>query len=963
MIALMELIFPFTRLFVKPHQAPAILLAFVALSMGNAQGQEGVIDINVISGGSVSGNLYQDENENDWYTFRVVSARTVKIEISQLMYDADLCLYDDSVNQSLAENFKCHYSSRSLPLLAKSSSTSTQIDRVEWNVQAGRYYIRVDLFSGPSTSYRLDYRSLAPPEVNLTPESLVIPEGETSRYTVELTRQPESNVTVNIRVEEASDGSVVTIHPQIVTFTANSNRLSHTITVRALEDIDAVDNRATLRHEISGLFLGNDLLFAEVTVLVEDDDEPPGVMVSPTSLTIDEGDSGDYTVVLNSQPTGDVTVTAVSSDPAVMVVSEPLIFTPSDWNVAQMIELRAVVDANTVHEQLIIAHTVENYDDVMDAEPVAVTVEDNDMPGVTVSPTVLTVDERGTGSYTVVLDSEPTGDVTVTVGGTAGTDISVDKSTLTFTTTNWSTAQKVTVSAMTDDDAEIDRVTLTHAVNGYTVTIAAGVTVTVNDTTSAKEEKIVVEEIVNVIVASTVSNVTSNIGARFSSVRGGGAVLTLAGQPVNIEQTHSELMETVELYGSNSGIEYGREIQSLSEAELLRDSSFKVALAATEDDGTQYVGLSQWTLWGQGDFQTFQNDSESANYDGDLKAGYLGIDTWINEQWLAGIATSRIMVDSDYSLQNSDGGNLELTLTGLHPYLRFVPDERSEYWIILGTGDGEIENQRTDELEPERNEVKMSMGAAGVRRTLSPNDRGVDLAIIGDAGFGRMETKSESGLQTIDNLRLNTWRVRLGVEGSKTKSLAHGATLRSFAEVAGRLDGGAGDDESGLELSVGMFFFNPNSGLGLEVRGRTLLLHSAKDYQEHGGSITGSLSPRSDGLGTNLAVSLRWGAETRGVDTLWREGDIDQVSRLVDSDKAILNSRLGYGIALNRGLLTPYGEVGLHDQGSQHVRVGVDFGRKGPDLSVFSLGLFGERKTNMGGESEHRVNLSGRLRF
>ena len=422
-------------------------------------------------------------------------------------------------------------------------------------------------------------------------------------------------------------------------------------------------------------------------------------------------------------------------------------------------------------------------------------------------------------------------------------------------------------------------------------------------------------------------------------------------------------METVELYGSNSGIEYGREIQSLSEAELLRDSSFNVALAATEDDGTQYVGLSQWTLWGQGDFQTFQNDSESANYDGDLKALYLGVDTWINEQWLAGFATSRTMVDSDYSLENSDGGNLELTLTGLHPYLRFVPDDRSEYWIILGTGTGEIENQRRDESEPERNEVKMSMGAAGVRRTLSPSDGGVDLAIIGDAGFGRLETKSESGLQTIDNLRLNTWRVRLGVEGSKTKSLAHGATLRSFAEVAGRLDGGADDEESGLELSVGTFFFNPNSGLGLEVRGRTLLLHSAKDYQEYGGSITGSLSPRSDGLGTNLAVSLRWGAETRGVDTLWREGDIEQLSSLVDSDKAILKSRLGYGIALNRGLLTPYGEVGLHDQGSQHVRVGVDFGRKGPDLSVFSLGLFGERKTNMGGESEHRVNLSGRLRF
>ena len=679
------------------------------------------------------------------------------------------------------------------------------------------------------------------------------------------------------------------------------------------------------------------------------DDFPGSVNTIVTvSVAADTASTGDF------EPVSDFTLTIIEGFTS---GTADFTLTPVSDAVDEDNETVSVSGTDTV--------TVEGF--VVTPATVSVTITDDDTSGVTVSPTVLTVDERGIGTYTVVLDSEPTGDVTVTVGDTAGTGISVDKRTLTFTTTNWMMEQTVTVT-VTDDDAEINRVTLTHAVNGYPVTIVAGVTVIVagvtvivNDIFSV--EKIVIEEIVNVIAASTVSNVTSNIGARFSSVRGGGAVLTLAGQPVNIEQIHSELMETVELYGSNSGIEYGREIQSLSEAELLRDSSFNVALAATEDDGTQYVGLSQWTLWGQGDFQTFQNDSESANYDGDLKALYLGVDTWINEQWLAGFATSRTMVDSDYSLENSDGGNLELTLTGLHPYLRFVPDDRSEYWIILGTGDGEIENQRRNESEPERNEVKMFMGAAGVRRTLSPSDGGVDLAIIGDAGFGRLETKSESGLQTIDNLRLNTWRVRIGVEGSKTKSLAHGATLRSFAEVAGRLDGGAGDEESGLELSVGTFFFNPNSGLGLEVRGRTLLLHSANDYQEYGGSITGSLSPRSDGLGTNLAVSLRWGAETRGVDTLWREGDIEQLSSLVDSDKAILKSRLGYGIALNRGLLTPYGEVGLHDQGSQHVRVGVDFGRKGPDLSVFSLGLFGERKTNMGGESEHRVNLSGRLRF
>ena len=50
------------------------------------------------------------------------------------------------------------------------------------------------------------------------------------------------------------------------------------------------------------------------------------------------------------------------------------------------------------------------------------TLEDDDAAGVTVSATALTVTEQdATGdSYTVVLDTEPTHEVTVTVGGHAG---------------------------------------------------------------------------------------------------------------------------------------------------------------------------------------------------------------------------------------------------------------------------------------------------------------------------------------------------------------------------------------------------------------------------------------------------------------------------------------------------------------------------------------------------------------
>ena len=63
-----------------------------------------------------------------------------------------------------------------------------------------------------------------------------------------------------------------------------------------------------------------------------------------------------------------------------------------------------------------------------------VTLVDNDERGVEVEPRELTVTEAGAGeSYTVVLETEPTGAVTVAVGVPTGTDVSVSPERLTFT--------------------------------------------------------------------------------------------------------------------------------------------------------------------------------------------------------------------------------------------------------------------------------------------------------------------------------------------------------------------------------------------------------------------------------------------------------------------------------------------------------------------------------------------------
>ena len=95
-----------------------------------------------------------------------------------------------------------------------------------------------------------------------------------------------------------------------------------------------------------------------------------------------------------------------------------------------------------------------------------VTITDDDTRGVTVSPTSLPVTEGSTNGYTVVLDSAPTGTVTVTPTVTGSSDVTVSDEVLTFTASTWDETQTVTVSAGQDVDAEDETAAVSHEVAG-----------------------------------------------------------------------------------------------------------------------------------------------------------------------------------------------------------------------------------------------------------------------------------------------------------------------------------------------------------------------------------------------------------------------------------------------------------------------------------------------------------------
>ena len=209
---------------------------------------------------------------------------------------------------------------------------------------------------------------------------------------------------------------------------------------------------------------------ADVTFDVEV--EPvPGVTISPVALSVREGRSAEYTVVLDAQPTEDVTITvklAPSGDPDLSRSPTTLTFTNENWNAEQTVTVSAAEDSDGIAGFHLFSHDVDstdsNYGSI--AAPAVRAVEVDDDPiGVTISPQELTVPEGGSAEYTLVLDTLPLEDVTISVTQDSGGDANLTASpdTLTFTDENWNAEQTVTVSAAEDADGLNGTATFSHS--------------------------------------------------------------------------------------------------------------------------------------------------------------------------------------------------------------------------------------------------------------------------------------------------------------------------------------------------------------------------------------------------------------------------------------------------------------------------------------------------------------------
>ena len=299
------------------------------------------------------------------------------------------------------------------------------------------------------------------PGVILTPSTLTVAEGGMADYTVQLSSEPAADVTVDI-----TGGGDLTVNPNSLTFTSATWDTAKAVTVTAAQDDDGADDTPTVGHAVADgsaeEYLGASLDGLAVTVT---DDEVPGVTLTPTTLTVAEGDTADYTVELDVPPTDDVTIN-ITGGGDVSVKPAMLTFTSATWDTAQTVMVTAAQDSDAVDDAQTVGHAVasssaDEYTGVV-VDGLDVTVDDDERPGIRLTPTTLTVNEGSMADYTVELRAQPTADVTVDITG--GGEVSVSPSSLTFTSATWNTAQTVMVTAAQDTDAVDDAQTVTHAV-------------------------------------------------------------------------------------------------------------------------------------------------------------------------------------------------------------------------------------------------------------------------------------------------------------------------------------------------------------------------------------------------------------------------------------------------------------------------------------------------------------------
>jgi hypothetical protein len=299
---------------------------------------------------------------------------------------------------------------------------------------------------------------------NDTPDVLVEPQkgttsedGDTMTFTVVLASKPKANVTVPISSSDTDEGTVST---SSLVFTSTNWSSKQSVTVTGVND-DEVDGSPTYQALV-GTPTSTDTDYTQINPpdvdLTNFDNDTAGIVVSDAAgHTTEAGGTTTFTVKLRSKPKNDVTITLKSSNPAEGTVAASVTLTSSDWNTPHVITVHGEDDdvEDDAQPYTILTGASSSADanyNMLVVKDVAVINDDDDTAGYTVTtPSGDTNEDGGTATFTVVLNSQPTDDVSIPIMSSNTNEGTLTITSVDFTTANWKTPKTVTVKGVDDD--------------------------------------------------------------------------------------------------------------------------------------------------------------------------------------------------------------------------------------------------------------------------------------------------------------------------------------------------------------------------------------------------------------------------------------------------------------------------------------------------------------------------------
>ena len=294
-----------------------------------------------------------------------------------------------------------------------------------------------------SVGYRTENPCLA---FDAFPSILTVPEGSSNEVSIRLNNAPSSEVIIS-----TSEQMDLLVHPQTLTFTAENWSELQAVTVTAAEDTDAINDTLTLNLYASSEIYHN--VQSEVLVIISDDEEP-SIVLKSNEVMVTEGSFSHFEARLASSPTSSVMV-SINAPRDLTVRPSEMTFTSSNWATMQSVIVAASEDNDIDDdvETLLLTATGGDYHQVN--REVMITIQDNDVAGIAISPNTLTVPEGASLEFNVQLNTAPAGNILLTIDDQG--DLTPNPKRLAFSSLNWNQAQSVSLTASEDEDQENDQ--------------------------------------------------------------------------------------------------------------------------------------------------------------------------------------------------------------------------------------------------------------------------------------------------------------------------------------------------------------------------------------------------------------------------------------------------------------------------------------------------------------------------